>query len=224
MRSISEKTWIDGYGPCWDSRSNRLIFLDCFESTITSYDMKNGCTFTAILPGLSLPTFVIPLAHKHNQYLVNSNKIAVVIEWNGKDPEVKIVRQAFKVESQPKYIANGLHMALASSDGQFFLGGTFRGSQCSNIPAPNGSFYSYSEKTGVIKHEIPNLKQVAGVALNSAGDKLYIVDLCNRVIHEFDFDSETGCICKCFKWETEITTHFFNQFVDFELHRDLMIN
>lgn len=198
MHPISHETFITGYGPCWDDRSNRFYFVDFFNSTITSYDVAKKRISTALLPGISFPTIIIPLKHRRNQFLVNTYKIAVVIEWNGEDPDVKIVKQMFTLDFEPKYIANGIHMA--TSNGEFFFGGTFRGAQCSDGPSPNAGLYTYSEKTGLIKQSIPaSMKTVGGIALDAAGHTVFFIDLCNSVIRKYRFNRRTGRICKyCF--------------------------
>lgn len=190
---------MEGYGASWDSRANRLIFLDCFNGTITSYDPERNRTFTAVLPGIFFPSCVIPLKYKRDYYLVDSANNAVVIKWNRRDSNIKIIRQIFRTEPQPRFIQNGIHLALASTNGKFFVGGTFRGTFCSDAPTPFGGFYSYSKRTGLRKFDAPELnamKTAGGIAQNAAGDKVFFVDICNRIILQFDFNSQNGHICK----------------------------
>lgn len=199
MEPISSDKWIEGYGPYWDAELERLLFVDVFNDTISCYDVKTKRSFEAVLPGNSLPTYVIKLKNQRHQYLVGNSRIAVVIEWNCRKGEVKFVRRVFKVEPEPRFIANSFHIAKASPNGKFFVGGTFRGALCVNISSPNASYYTYSQKTGVKRLDIPNLVTTGGVAFGPNGKKVYLVDLCNGLVWEYDFNSKTGDICKCFR-------------------------
>lgn len=108
MSPISPYIWNEGYGPIWDSESNNLIFVDLFNDTINRYDVDTKRFTMATLP-ISFPTFLIKLKDEQNQYLLSSSRVAVVIEWDGIEIEARIIRRAFKLEPEPRFIANGLH-------------------------------------------------------------------------------------------------------------------
>lgn len=198
VRPISQQKWTEGYGLNWDSCINRLVFANFWDSRIVAYDVETKRITTALVPGISHPAFVVPIKDRCHHYLVSSDNIAVLIKWNGENSKVQVIDEIFRHEEEPQYFKNGLHVAVPSKDGQFILGSSYRGAICSNSTSPNGGFFIYSEKTGVVKPNFLTMKEGAGIALNAAGDIAFIIDVCNRVIYQFDFDSRTGSICKCF--------------------------
>lgn len=149
----------------------------------------------AQLDGISFPTLVIPARNKPDHYIVNSQKLVVLIKWK-QGKRVKIIEQLFRVENDPEKAANSLHMGMAHCNGKYILAGTFRGVLCSNLPNPYAGFYIYSRKTGVVHYPIPDMKTVGGVAMNAAGTQVFIVDICRHIVRCFDFNPDTGEMCK----------------------------
>lgn len=143
---------------------------------------------------IAAPSFFIKLTHPENEFLISDHLTAPVIRWNGVSPPRKI-RDTFSVEQNPKYDANNWDVAQASPKG-IFLGGTFRGSICSNSSAPLAGLYTYDKRHGVRRIPVPNLKSSGGIAWNAKGDRVYHVSTCDRVVREFRYNIKTGKFCK----------------------------
>lgn len=163
------------------------------NGTFIKYNDATKQISLATLP-ISAPSFLIKLTRHQHQFLISDHLSAPVVEWDGSYRDPKIIRETFSVESGLRFAANNWNIAKASPKGTF-LGGTFRGSICSNSSAPPAGLYSYRKNYGVQKVNLPNLKSSSGIAWNTKGDVVYHVSSCERVIRAFNYNLETGTLC-----------------------------
>lgn len=169
--------------------------MDFFDGNLINIDYKTKETNKATIDGISKTTFLIPVKSENNQFLVSNHLSTSLIEWSGKESIAKVVRNIFSVESVVKNEKSNWNIALASPKCTFF-GGTFRSSFCSNTSEPFAEFFTYSKENGVEKVDIPSLKASAGIVWNKEGTKFYHTAGCGRIIRQFDYNSQTGKICK----------------------------
>lgn len=192
MKSLTSEKFASPYAPYFDTSLQRLLMVDFFDGSLINIDYKTKQTIKATIDGVHKPTFLIPLKTNPNQFLVSNHLTAAVVEWSGKEPAAKVVREAFSIQADAK---SNWNIALASPNCNFF-GGTFRGSVCANSSEPNAEFFIYSKESGVEKVDVPGLKASAGIVWNKEGTKFYHTAGCSRTIREFNYDSKTGKICK----------------------------
>lgn len=167
--------------------------VDLLNGTIISYEEAKNRIITTALP-IALPSFLVKLKYPENQFLISDHLSVPVIEWNRVSPPKKI-RDTISVNEGPKYEKQNWDVAQASPQGRF-LGGTFRGTICSNSSEPLARLYAYDLKYGIRSIYIPNLKSSGGIAWNANGDRVYHVSACEKVIREFRVNPKTGELCK----------------------------
>lgn len=184
-----------GEGPHWDVASQSLYYIDINgpESTILRYDFRENKTYAAKVDKEPLMSFVLPIENTTDQFLVGTKNAGKVIRWDGKSPKGELLRTAFEVE--PIEYTNRLNDAKCDPSGRFF-GGTMRMSECNALSnTQSASLYSFDLEQGC-KRLKTNLGISNGLAWNPAINKFYFVDSCTHELLQFDFNIETGDICK----------------------------
>lgn len=168
--------------------------VDFLTGGLINIDYQTKQVYTALIDGIPISTFLIPLKKDLSQFLVSDHLSATVIGWNGFDAVANVIRQTFTVEAAPEYASNLWNYAAASPK-HTFVGGTFRKSICSNSSGePNGELFTYSKKCGVQKIEIPGMLVSNGLVWNAAGTKMYHIAACEGFIREFEYNPKTGKI------------------------------
>lgn len=109
------------------------------NGTIISYDDAADRVTKATLP-IANPTFLIKMQNRPNQFCISDRLTVCVIEWDSLSPTATKIRDVFTVKTGEPNTANYWNTAKASPRGTF-LGGTFRGSICSNSSAPYAGLY-----------------------------------------------------------------------------------
>lgn len=150
-----------------------------------------GQDYVASIENGAAPTFIIPLRRKYDQFLISDKHKATLIDWNGIDPIAKIAREVFMVESGENTNWN----IGKSSPSCKFYGGTFREVICSSDLDAIASAYMYTKLRGV-KRIVKYMKVAGGIDWNIQESFSYLIDSCNRVIREYDWEPNTGKICE----------------------------
>lgn len=156
--------------------------------------MAKDKVYSASVEGVSPVAFILPLKTCCNRFLIGDELSVKVIEWNGKDKHVKIVREEFNVDKYEGNAQNSFSIARASPTCDFY-GGTLRADFCGATKASNASFYRYSKCCGV-KQIWDDQQLSAGFDWNENNNKFYHIDSCNRDLREYDWDPKTGKIRK----------------------------
>lgn len=186
-----------GEGPHYDNNTQSLYYIDIYgpESTLLRYDLRENKTYAATVDNEPLMTFVLPVDGTDDQFLVGTKNAAKVISWDGKSKKGTFVRNAFEVETQKSQETNRWNDAKPDPVGRFF-GGTQRLKECeSDSSVVNASLYSYDRKNGVrqLKKDIFISN---GLTWNTKTNKFYYVDSCTHDVKQFDYDINTGELCK----------------------------
>lgn len=163
------------------------------NGTFIRFNPRSGRVHMAVLEGISAPAFLIQLKYNKTRFLIGSSLSAPIVEWDGYSEKASIVEEtcSLDVSSTDEQIWD---VAKASPKGTFF-GGTFRSDICGDSLGYAG-FYTCSHKCCFQEVDVPNLKSSGGFEWNAKGDKLYHISECDGRIREFDYNLQTGKICK----------------------------
>lgn len=66
------------------------------------------------------------------------------------------------------------------------------------ITSPKHTVYEYTDRGNDINVILDDVYTTSGIAFDEDAKKLYHVDTCSLVITEFDWDPESGKLCKYF--------------------------
>ncbi|XP_031618069.1 regucalcin-like isoform X2 [Contarinia nasturtii] len=189
---ISPKNWAKPYSPFYDAACNRLLMVDFANGTLINYNLKSQIIYESRIPGISNPSFMIPIKCRKNKFLVSNGLSTAIIKWNGVEPEAQVVETLFSVETSQEFINNNWNQASVSPQFRFY-GGTYRRGMCGDMPPTTGAVYRY-DKCKSVKKIIPNVKVTGGIEWNAKGDTMYFVDPCQKVIWAYDYIKNTGTI------------------------------
>lgn len=202
-----------GEGPHWDEATQSLYYIDIYgsDSTILRYDYNENKTYAAKVDNEPLMTFVLPVDGTTDEFLVGTHKAAKVIRWDGKSKKGEYLRDGFQISNID---SNRFNDAKCDPSGRFF-GGTQRFAECDGpFNLPNASLFSYDRENGV-KELKSNVFISNGLTWNTKTEKFYYIDSCSHDLLEFDYNINTGDLCKSrfkklFKSIFKIVYNFMN--------------
>lgn len=141
------------------------------------------------------PSFILPAKAKckkcKNLFVVGVGSQVVTIEWNGKSTRAKVVRQLFTMDANIPSSRTG--MARASPKGRFFGGTYYYPMDCTKPTVL--SYYRYDTSKGLVRL-FGDLGSTGGIAFNVEARKMYHLTYCRLLLTEYDWDPDTGDICK----------------------------
>ena len=118
-----------GEGPHWDIAAQSLYYNDIYgdKQSISRYDYNENKTYNATIPGEPIISFIIPVDGNSDEFIVGSGKRIVLIKWDGKSAQAKVVKTVGEVETNlPE---NRFNDAKCDPQGRFY-GGTMRLGKC----------------------------------------------------------------------------------------------
>lgn len=186
-----------GEGPHWDERTQSLYYVNIngLNQTILRYDFNENITYTAIVDGLPLITFILPVEGTTDEFLVGTKHSAQVIRWDGKTSNGKFVRTVFEIEENIS--TNRFNDGKSDPRGRF-VGGTMRLSECDSFSKTlNASLFSYEKGSGIksLRNDVAISNGLTWISMQS-GYKFYYIDSCTHDIIAFDYNINTGEIGK----------------------------
>jgi len=184
-----------GEGPHWDVDTQSLYYNDIYgnQASILRYDLKQNRTYSAVVEGEPVVSFVIPVEGTKDQFAIGIGRRVGVVQWDGVSSTVKVLRIALEVEKDASFKFNRFNDAKSDPKGRFF-GGTMRLEECGDLfGSSSGSLYSLAEgeEVKVLK---TNVSVSNGLAWNEQKKKFYYIDTCQLDVKEFDYDPDTGNI------------------------------
>lgn len=173
----------------WDSETNRLFVVDLFDTDLLCYSYDDDKVYTITIDDVENPAIFMPINNSVDQYLVSSNDEAFLITWDGKSKNVKKGETIFTVPSGTQ-----VDSASVGPNNELYVG-NFGPQLC--LEKQRFDFYGLSKD-----HE---LEEFGNGFITSVGGAFidliyYHMDTCNKSISSFDYDPETGALCKylCF--------------------------
>lgn len=114
-----------GEGPHWDVERQSLYYNDIYgdKQSISRFSYSEKKTYNAVIPGHPIISFIIPVYGTADQFVVGSGKNIVLIQWDGKSSQAKVVKTVGDVE--PDLPENRFNDAKCDFAGRFY-GGTMR--------------------------------------------------------------------------------------------------
>lgn len=135
--------------------------------------------------------FVIPVQGNNKQFILGAGTQIVLIEWDGKSANGKLVKVIGEVEKDK--VNTRFNDAKVDPRGRLFAG-TMRLEECGDIFAARwGTFYRYTKSNGfdILKTQIGVSN---GLCWNEKKNKFYYIDSCDLDIKEYSYDPVTGNI------------------------------
>lgn len=178
----------------WDENSQSLYYVDIEgpDSTLLRYDYGESKTYGATVDNEPILTFILPVAHTINHFLVGTKNQAIVIQWDGRSTKGEFVRTVFEIPTDPTYQPNRFNGAKADPIGNF-VGGTQYANDCLNH-STEAYLYHYGRENGLTTIR-SNVFISNGLTWSKRTNKMYYIDSCVPKVSEFDYDIESGTLC-----------------------------
>lgn len=171
----------------WDDATNSLYFNDLFARDVGRYSLDDNKVYKVPVGNGETTSYITPISGRPNHYLVGLNNRAVVFEWNGTSSEATEKETFF---TGPAGTIFSTILATANND---IIMGVFADTFCEN-PA-NLSLYR-TTRTGEQVVAATGFVVTAGLALDEERNTLYQLDPCTWRIYGYDYDPDTGDLCK----------------------------
>lgn len=185
-----------GEGPHWDIERQSLYYIDIVEPSIQRYDSQTGEIFKAFVDGDNKPIgFAIPVDGTTDEFIIGAGRRLLLIKWDGKSKLSSIVEVLGEVDSS--HPGNRINDAKVDPSGRFLYLGSM-GDESNDLSDPQyqtGVFYRYAKSSGFVA-----LKNDVGISnglcWNEKLHKFYYIDSVTKDIKEFNYNPETGDLCK----------------------------
>lgn len=187
-----------GTRPHWDESSQSLFYTDIYgsDATILRFDYKENKVYSAIVDDEPVVSFIIPIENATNKYAIGIGRRVGILHWDGKSPSAHVDSIAFEVELGQN--TTRFNDAKADPFGRFY-GGTMRLEALGSLfEIAAGTFYRYTKDKGATPL-LHNVYVSNGLTWDKKGNKFYYIDSCKIDVKEYDYDPESGDICKCRK-------------------------
>ncbi|XP_017463957.1 PREDICTED: regucalcin-like [Rhagoletis zephyria] len=176
-----------GEGPHWDIETQSLYFVDIDNAKLFRYDYEQNKTYSAIVEGENLASFIIPVDGESGKFAVGCGRRVAVVAWDGVSPSAKVERIAYSVQPGDEFSSNRINDGKADPRGRLFAGTMFP----DIMTKRTGELYRFEKGKPVapIKSEIGISN---GLAWNEKTNKFYYIDTMDLEVKEYDYDFDTG--------------------------------
>lgn len=176
-----------GEGPHWDAVTQSLYYVDINgpDATLLRYDYKENRTYIATIDGEPLITFILPVIETTDQFLVGTKHAAKMIHWDGKSPRGQLIRTVYEFDGN-----------VDKNDPLSRLfGGVMPFDECNKTDESNANGHRYDQRNDAKKIK-NNIFISNGLTWIQGTRKFYYIDSCAYDVLEFDYDMDTGELCK----------------------------
>lgn len=186
------------FSPHWDCETQCLYFIDLFANNsspnVFRYDPKYNKFYEAFVDVPGNVGFIIPIHKKRNYFLIGIDRCVYEAFWNGYSSTVKTISKYVCVERNPRF--DGNYFGIAKADPmKRIVGGVVLQQLCNpNYPA-DASLYTIDESSDV-KRNFNTMRVPTGLDWNTCKNKFYHNSMCNFTTKEYDWDPQTGKLCK----------------------------
>lgn len=195
--------------PLWDEDTQSLYMTDFVSppgvNSIYRYDYAARTINAASIVGEVNPAYIIPVVGNATLFVVGFEGIVKLINWDRVSPTATVVRPLFTVYGHLEY-------AATDSKGRLYTG-TLNGNLFCAVPA---DYAAYRYANGKLTTLFKNIRSTNAIQIDERYGKLYHADGCQHKIVGFDYDVETGDICKEYygykscKWQIIVCRPNFN--------------
>lgn len=139
-------------------------------------------------------TFIIPIEGQKNKFAVGTGKHLSTITWDGTSKKATNLEKIAEVDTGPETAKNRINDGKADPRGRIFFGTMGHESEPGICEPKKGSVYSFFQ--GKLCKHTGGMTVSNGLAWNEALKKFYFVDSAVKKILQFDYNPDSGDICK----------------------------
>ena len=180
-----------GEGLCWDSRTQKLYFVDCSRSMVGITDLDNPNEITFVKTP-SMPTKVL---------LTTDSDRSLVLLDDGFYEIVDGVCGAQPVIGMPSASVGRFNDAGVDFAGNIVTGNL-------NLSPTEGSAFWIRRDGFDWQQFSPNKTNANGPCFSADGRSLYVADTPSGIIYHYEYDAITGSIGRCFSLSWRIARAF----------------
>ncbi|BET00841.1 anterior fat body protein [Nesidiocoris tenuis] len=173
-----------GEGPHWDAKSQSLYVVDINGPNIYRYSPSTNKTIK-ISFGSDPIGFIVPVNNQKDHFLVGEKLNLTMVHW---DTETNKLVSKEILAALPEPGTNRINDGKADASGRIWFGTMTDGTEI--VPGA-GSFYSYSKKEGLRKHQ-ENITISNGIAITADNQTFYYIDSMKHRVEAYDFDMKDG--------------------------------
>lgn len=183
-----------GEGPHWDVKTQSLYYIDILDSAIFRYDHVGNKIYKAKVDGEATTpiSFMIPVESTTDEFVIGAGLRLLLIKWDGISSMATTIKTLGEVDHGTE---NRFNDAKVDPNGVLFCGTMGSEEKFDLFKNHLGSLYRFSVSTGFIEVK-KNIGISNGLAWNESLKKFYYIDSVALDIKEFDWNPETGNVCK----------------------------
>uniref|UniRef100_A0A0A9YUR3 Regucalcin n=1 Tax=Lygus hesperus TaxID=30085 RepID=A0A0A9YUR3_LYGHE len=170
-----------GEGPHWDATEQALYLVDVPKGNIACWWPKTNKTIYQNVGAHA--SFIIPVKGKKGEFVVGSELDLLHILWDTKTNQLLKKTTLVRLEEGPK---NKINDAKCDVEGRLWFG-TLNGT----LEGADGSFYSFTMKGGLVKHE-SDIFISNGLGFSPDNKKMYFIDTLKYRVDQYCVDAKTG--------------------------------
>lgn len=179
--------------PYWDIPTQSLYWVNFIsygsQPVIFRYSYNDNTVYPAYLPGVNSISFIV--ANEDGTFTIGTGNTVQTIQWDGLSSNVTFISNKFSLDTNlPSAL---VAYARSSPEGRFF-GGTISSSYCVIDDFSSHSVYRYDKQNGLVK--VISGTYTVGIAFDPVKKIMYHLAPCRFYITAYDWNPETGDICK----------------------------
>lgn len=186
---FSKDSYELGEGPHWDGTSQYLYFVDLLKSSAYRLDTtnKNVEKLNVDNENKNL-SFIIPCQNDKNEFMISRDNKLVKANWVTKSSQVI-------AEVDTDEDGNRFNDGKCDAKGRLWAGTMGSEYKPGFVQPDKGSLYCL-DGFGKVSKKVPNISLSNGLTWSIDNKKMFYIDSTKRVIYVFDFDLESGNLCK----------------------------
>uniref|UniRef100_A0A146KZ56 Regucalcin n=1 Tax=Lygus hesperus TaxID=30085 RepID=A0A146KZ56_LYGHE len=170
-----------GEGPHWDPTEQVLYLVDVPKGNIACWWPKTNKTIYQNVGAHA--SFIIPVKGKKGEFVVGSELDLLHILWDTKTNQLLKKTTLVRLEEGPK---NKINDAKCDVEGRLWFG-----TLNETLEGADGSFYSFTMKGGLVKHE-SDIFISNGLGFSLDNKKMYYMDTLKYRVDQYCVDAKTG--------------------------------
>lgn len=139
--------------------------------------------------------FIVPVEGSKDRYLLALGRKIVTLSWDGKSSAVSNIQKLAEVDTSPETIKTRINDGKVDPSGRVWFGTMGNEYEPLKFEENTGSLYSL-DKNGDVKKHYSGVTISNGLAWNVELKKFYYIDSPHKKVFQFDYDIESGTICK----------------------------
>lgn len=149
-----------------------------------------------VLLGTGTVSLIIPVEGAKNKFVITIDRKLALITWDGVSQNVSSTEILGQVENEPEAEGSRFNDGKTDPTGRLWLGTMGAEPELGHVVSNNSSLYSFdNDKT--FKTHLSGITISNGLAWNRELKKFYYIDSPERKVFQFDYDENSGSICKC---------------------------